>query len=69
MNTTPTDPMKKSTIRTSIVISNTPANQVLMAGLIEQAEATLQKAEGFTVIKCASEELQFLGSPNRTQQQ
>jgi hypothetical protein len=65
MTTTPTDPLHKHTIRTAIVISNTPANQLLMGGLIEQAEAILEKAEGFAVIKCCSEETQFMGSPNK----
>lgn len=67
MTTTPTDPLHKHTIRTAIVISNTPQNQLLMGGLIEQAEAILEKAEGFAVIKCCSEETQFMGNPNKTE--
>jgi hypothetical protein len=66
MNTTPTDPLKKHTIRLAVVISNTPANQMLMSGLIEQTEAMLEKAEGFTVIKCCSEETQFMGNAKQS---
>lgn len=58
------NPKYKNTIRLAIVISDTPENQLRMATLIEQAEHVLQKAEGFTVIKCASEQLQFMGKPN-----
>lgn len=58
------DPKYTKTIRLAIVISDTPQNQMLMARVIEQVEHVLQKAEGFTVVKCASEELQFMGRPN-----
>lgn len=60
------DPKYKSTIRLVALVSNTPHNQVLMGALIEQSEHVLQKAEGYAVIKCASEELQFMGNPNGT---
>lgn len=62
--TTAQDPKYAKTIRLACVISDTPANQMLMARVIEQTEHVLSKAEGFTVLKCCTDEMQFLGNPN-----